>query len=165
MIHPPDDRVSLLPFRGEFRRYGLATFRLDLQSGITVAIFAVPQAMAYAILAGLPPVHGLYAAVVMSMVAALWGSSPFVNTGPTNSAALLTAASVLPFLQGPRVLCVHRGSRHIQHLHIHPRFTPDDQQVLFTADPRGYGHLFLAEVPPFAELPTLEQVSTRAPSV
>ncbi len=61
--------------------------------------------------------------------------------------------------EGPRVLCVHRGSRHIQHLHIHPRFTPDGRQVLFTADPRGYGQLFLAEVPPFEELPTLEQVS------
>jgi oligogalacturonide lyase len=57
------------------------------------------------------------------------------------------------------------GSRHIQHLHIHPRFTPDGRQVLFTADPRGYGQLFLAEVPPFEELPTLEQVSTLAPEV
>jgi len=63
---------------------------------------------------------------------------------------------------GPRVLCVHRGSRHIQHLHIHPRFTPDGLQVLFTADPRGYGQLFLAEVPAFEELPTLEQVSKKA---
>jgi oligogalacturonide lyase len=63
--------------------------------------------------------------------------------------------------EGPRVLCVHRGSRHIQHLHIHPRFTPDGRQVLFTADPRGYGQLFLAEVPPFEELPTLEEVSAR----
>ena len=67
--------------------------------------------------------------------------------------------------EGPRVLCVHRGSRHIQHLHIHPRFTPDGRQVLFTADPRGYGQLFLAEVPPFDELPTLEQVSARALAV
>jgi oligogalacturonide lyase len=64
--------------------------------------------------------------------------------------------------EGPRVLCVHRGSRHIQHLHIHPRFTPDGRQVLFTADPRGYGQLFLAEVPPFEELPALEQVSPSA---
>ena len=63
-------------------------------------------------------------------------------------------------MEGPRVLCVHRGSRHIQHLHIHPRFTPDGRQVLFTADPRGYGQLFLAEVPPFEELPTLDQVSS-----
>jgi oligogalacturonide lyase len=63
--------------------------------------------------------------------------------------------------EGPRVLCVHRGSRHIQHLHIHPRFTPDGRQVLFTADPRGYGHLFLADVPPFEELPTLAEVEQR----
>jgi oligogalacturonide lyase len=60
--------------------------------------------------------------------------------------------------EGPRVLCLHRGSRHIQHLHIHPRFTPDGKQVLFTADPRGYGQLFLADVPPFEELPKLEDV-------
>src|SRR5690606_22185048 len=58
---------------------------------------------------------------------------------------------------GPRVLCTHRGSRHIQHLHVHPRFTPDGRQVLFTADPRGYGQVFLAEVPPFDQLPTVEE--------
>jgi len=59
---------------------------------------------------------------------------------------------------GPRVLCLHRGSRHIQHLHVHPRFTPDGAQVLFTADPRGYGQVYLAEVPPFESLPTLEEL-------
>lgn len=64
--------------------------------------------------------------------------------------------------EGPRVLCLHRGSRHIQHLHIHPRFTPDGKQVLFTADPRGYGQLFLAEVPPLDELPFLEQATQPA---
>lgn len=62
---------------------------------------------------------------------------------------------------GPRVLCVHRGSRHTQHLHIHPRFTPDGTQVLYTADPRGYGQVFLADVPAFEELPTLESVLER----
>lgn len=61
-------------------------------------------------------------------------------------------------IDGPRVLCVHRGSRHIQHLHVHPRFTPDGKQVLFTADPRGYGQLFLADVPAFESLPKLEDV-------
>ncbi|MDQ3812866.1 MAG: SulP family inorganic anion transporter, partial [Armatimonadota bacterium] len=98
MIHPPDDRVSLAPFRAVLRRYRPVLLRLDLQAGATVAVFAVPQAMAFAMLAGLPPVHGLYAAVVMSIVAAIWGSSPYVNTGPTNSASLLTLATVLPFV-------------------------------------------------------------------
>ncbi len=73
-----------------------SAWRRDLQAGVTVAVFAIPQAMAYAMLAGVSPVHGLYAAVVMSMVAALLGSSPYVNTGPTNSAALLTAGALAP---------------------------------------------------------------------
>jgi SulP family sulfate permease len=87
----------LAPFVRDLRGYSAQAFRSDLLAGVTVAIFAVPQAMAYAMLAGVAPVYGLYAAVVMSIVAALWGSSPYVNTGPTNSSALLTAAALLPF--------------------------------------------------------------------
>ena len=90
-------KPSLFPFLESARGYRLPTLRADLVAGITVAVFAVPQTMAYAILAGVPPVYGLYAAIVMSVVAALWGSSAYVNTGPSNSAALLTAAAVLPF--------------------------------------------------------------------
>lgn len=73
-------------------------WRADALAGLTVAVFAVPQAMAYAALAGLPPVNGLYAAIAMSIVAALWGSSPFVNTGPTNTASLLAAATLSPLI-------------------------------------------------------------------
>lgn len=98
MISPPDDRVAALPFVAEARAYSSAKLRCDVQAGLTVAIFAVPQAMAFAVLAGLPPVQGLYAAIVMSIVAALWGSSPFINTGPTNSASLLMASALAPFL-------------------------------------------------------------------
>jgi SulP family sulfate permease len=95
MIHPPDDSVSLRPFRFS-KAPSREWLRADLQAGATVAAFAVPQAMAYATLAGLPPANGLYAAIVMSIVAALWGSSPYVNTGPTNTAALLTASAIAP---------------------------------------------------------------------
>lgn len=52
----------------------------------------------------------------------------------------------------PRRLCKHRGSFHVQHLHVHPRFSPDGKSVLYTADPTGYGNVFLAEVPPFEDL-------------
>lgn len=55
--------------------------------------------------------------------------------------------------EGPRKLCWHRGSFHVQQLHVHPRFTPDGRSVLFTADPDGYGNLYLVEVPPFESLP------------
>ena len=96
MIRPIDDKVRLLPFVKALRGYTRVFLRRDLQSGATVAVFAVPQVMAYALLAGIEPVHGLYAAIVMAIVASLWGSSPYLNTGPTNSAALLTVASLAP---------------------------------------------------------------------
>ena len=57
---------------------------------------------------------------------------------------------------GPRLLCTHRCSRHIQQLHVHPRFSPDGTQVLFTSDMSGYGQLYLADVPPFDSLPAAE---------
>lgn len=94
MIFPPKDRVDPFPFRHTLKGYSLPKFRGDLMAGVTVAIFAIPQAIAYGILADVPPIYGLYAAMVGSIVAALWGSSPHVNTGPTNSASLLTAAAL-----------------------------------------------------------------------
>lgn len=95
MISPHLDRIDPLPFLGDTRNYGRVHLRCDLLAGLTVAIFAIPQAIAYAILADVPPVHGLYAAMVASVIGALMGSSPYVNTGPTNSASLLTAAALV----------------------------------------------------------------------
>lgn len=54
---------------------------------------------------------------------------------------------------GPRVLCEHRSSFHIQQVHVHPRFSPDGKQVLFTSDVSGYGNLYLVKVPEFGSLP------------
>ena len=56
---------------------------------------------------------------------------------------------------GPRVLCEHRSSFHIQRVHVHPRFTPDGRQVLYTSDCSGYGNVYLADVPEFDSLPEL----------
>ena len=96
MIHPIADRLSLRPL-ASCPRPTIASLRADFQAGLTVAIFAVPQAMAYAVLAGLPPVNGLYCAVMMSFVASLFLSSPYLNIGPTNTSALLTASVIAPF--------------------------------------------------------------------
>lgn len=60
---------------------------------------------------------------------------------------------------GPRVLCEHRSSRHIQQTHVHPRFSPDGTQVVFTSDRDGYGNVYLVDVPPFESLPTLESIN------
>jgi SulP family sulfate permease len=98
MITPSRDLVSFNPLPRLSAAVRTRNWRGDAIAGLTAAVFVVPQGMAYAVLAGLPPVTGLYAAIVMSIVAALWGSSIFLNTGPTTTAALLTAAALAPVL-------------------------------------------------------------------
>jgi oligogalacturonide lyase len=56
---------------------------------------------------------------------------------------------------GPRILCEHRSSAHIQKVHVHPRFNAAGTHVLFTSDRSGYGNLYLVEVPAFESLPEL----------
>ena len=72
------------------------TLRADLIAGLTVALVLIPQSMAYAQLAGLPPYYGLYAAFLPPMVAALFGSSRQLATGPVAVVSLLTAAALEP---------------------------------------------------------------------
>jgi sulfate permease, SulP family len=72
------------------------TLRADFIAGLTVALVLVPQSMAYAQLAGLPAYYGLYAAFLPVAVAALWGSSHQLGTGPVAVASLLTASSLAP---------------------------------------------------------------------
>ena len=73
-----------------------ATLRADLTAGITVGLVLVPQSLAYAQLAGLPPYYGLYAAFVPVIVAAAFGSSHQLATGPVAMVSLLTGAVLAP---------------------------------------------------------------------
>lgn len=68
----------------------------DLVAGIIVALVLIPQSMAYAQLAGLSPIYGLYAAILPAIVATLWGSSHQLSTGPVAIVSLLTAAALMP---------------------------------------------------------------------
>lgn len=79
---------------GELRN--LSVLRADLIAGITVALVLVPQSMAYAQLAGVPVHYGLYAAFLPAIIAALWGSSRQLATGPVAVVSLMTAAAVTP---------------------------------------------------------------------
>ena len=83
---------------GELRQTD--TLRADLIAGITVALVLVPQSMAYAQLAGLPPYIGLYASFIPVMIAALMGSSRQLATGPVAVVSLMTAAALEPLAGG-----------------------------------------------------------------
>ncbi|MCU0834854.1 MAG: SulP family inorganic anion transporter [Chromatiaceae bacterium] len=74
-----------------------ATLRSDLIAGLSVTMVLVPQSMAYAALAGLPVVYGLYAAALPVAVGAMWGSSRFLHTGPVAMLSLMSAAAIAPF--------------------------------------------------------------------
>lgn len=91
------DRIArFLPFL-RWLPYDGDKLRADFIAGLTVALVLVPQSMAYAQLAGLPPYYGLYAAFLPVAVAALFGSSNQLATGPVAVVSLLTASSLTPF--------------------------------------------------------------------
>lgn len=85
--------TKFLPFLRWFPLTGDA-LKADFMAGITVALVLIPQSMAYAQLAGLPAYYGLYAAFLPVAVAALWGSSNQLGTGPVAVVSLLTASSL-----------------------------------------------------------------------
>lgn len=88
---------KLFPFLSWRREINRDTLRADLVAGITVALVAIPQSLAYAQLAGVPAYFGLYAILIPSLIGALFGSSRVLSTGPVAMTSLLTAASVIPF--------------------------------------------------------------------
>src|SRR5678810_1486583 len=71
-----------------------ATLRADLLAGLLGALIVLPQGVAYATLAGLPPEYGLYGAMLPAIVGALWGSSWHLVSGPTNATSLMVFATV-----------------------------------------------------------------------
>jgi len=72
------------------------TVKADLIAGLTVSLVAIPQSLAYAQLAGVPAYYGLYAALIPTVIGALFGSSNQLSTGPVAMTSLLTAASIAP---------------------------------------------------------------------
>lgn len=95
-LPPPPALARFLPFLAWLPYVNRRTLRVDAVAGITVALVAIPQSLAYAQLAGLPPYYGLYAALIPTVVGALFGSSAQLSTGPVALTSLLTAASIAP---------------------------------------------------------------------
>jgi MFS superfamily sulfate permease-like transporter len=87
---------NVLPFLEWLEHYDFQSLKADLLSGLTVALVLIPQSMAYAQLAGLPPYYGLYASLFPPVIAALFGSSRQLATGPVAVVSLMTAATLEP---------------------------------------------------------------------
>jgi sulfate permease, SulP family len=88
--------TKVFPFLRWFSNYSTEKLQMDAVSGLTVALVLIPQSMAYADLAGLPAYYGLYASFLPPMIAALFGSSRQLATGPVAIVSLMTSASLSP---------------------------------------------------------------------
>lgn len=85
---------KIIPFFDWIRGYSKRDFRSDLIAGITVAIMLIPQGMAYAYLAGMPPIYGLYGGLVPLFFYAILGTSRHLSIGPVAITALLILAGI-----------------------------------------------------------------------
>jgi SulP family sulfate permease len=87
-------QLPFLKWVPEYRTPG--TIRADVLAGLTGAIVVMPQGIAFALLAGMPPQYGLYAAMLPCLIAAIFGSSRLMVTGPANAISLTTMALIAP---------------------------------------------------------------------
>ncbi len=86
----------LLPFLRWWPLVNRDTVRADLYAGLTNAVVVLPQGVAFATIAGLPPVYGLYTAMVPAVIAALFGSSRHLISGPTTAISIVVFAAISP---------------------------------------------------------------------
>lgn len=92
------DRLGMLsPNRPWFCKLSRASIRADALAGLTNAAIVLPQGVAFAIIAGLPPEFGLYTAMITSIIAAFWGASTTMVSGPTTAISAVVFAALVPF--------------------------------------------------------------------
>ena len=89
---------TYIPLVGTLRNYKKTYLRQDFVAALTVAIVAIPQSMAYAIIAGVNPVYGLYTAIVSTILSSIFGSSSHLIAGPTNAISLLIASGMAQYM-------------------------------------------------------------------
>lgn len=88
--------AQLLPFLSWWHRVNRRSLKADLWAGLTGAVIVLPQGVAFAAIAGMPPEYGLYAAMAPVILAALFGSSLHLVSGPTTAISLVVFANVSP---------------------------------------------------------------------
>ena len=92
----PANLVRMMPFLAWKERVTRATARDDLMAGLTGALVALPQGVAFATIAGMPPEYGLYAGMIPAILAALFGSSWHLVSGPTTAASIVLFSVLSP---------------------------------------------------------------------
>ncbi len=90
---------QLFPIAEWLPNYNKKDFKGDLLAGLTVAIMLIPQGMAYALLAGLPPIYGLYAGIVPLLLYAFFGTSRQLSVGPVALVSLLVLSGISNFAE------------------------------------------------------------------
>ena len=100
IVHPGPVLARLLPGLTQLHGYRKAWLRADIVAGVTVAGYLVPQVMAYATVAGLPPVVGLWAAIGPLVVYPLLATSRQLSVGPESTTAVLAAVTLAPLAAG-----------------------------------------------------------------
>ena len=93
---PKSTLTRLFPFFEAMRSYDRSHFKNDAAAGLTTAVMLIPQGMAYAMLAGLPPIVGLYASTLPILIYALLGTSRELAVGPVAMVSLMVASSLGP---------------------------------------------------------------------
>src|SRR5262252_7034786 len=95
-----DTRFVWIPALRWMRAYSAQNIRVDLIAGLSLAAFVIPESLAYASLAQLPPVTGLYCYLVAGLAYALFGTSRQLAIGPTSSIAIVVAAGIAVLAAG-----------------------------------------------------------------
>lgn len=90
---------KLLPFLRWWNFVGWDTLKSDLLAGLTGAVIVLPQGVAFAMIAGLPPEYGLYTAIVPPVIAALFGSSLHLISGPTTAISIIVFSTLSPLAE------------------------------------------------------------------
>ncbi|HXK57535.1 MAG TPA: SulP family inorganic anion transporter, partial [Gammaproteobacteria bacterium] len=88
------DLIAIFPFIRWFKLVTKQTLKADMIAGFTGAVIVLPQGVAFATIAGLPPEYGLYTAMITPIVAALFGSSLHLISGPTTAISIVIFSSV-----------------------------------------------------------------------
>ena len=92
-------KERIFPFLGWFKDVNSDTVRADLGAGLTGAIMVLPQGVAFAMIAGMPPIYGLYSAMIIPIVVALFGSSYHMISGPATAISIVVYSAVSQYAE------------------------------------------------------------------